>query len=421
MGKAIGGATGYASDAVNEERLWGRHMDMAKIGATAKGGVNREALTPEDAEARALFVTWGRELGFQCSIDDIGNIFVRRPGSDADAAPVVTGSHLDTQPNGGRFDGIFGVLAGLEALQAAEDAGIATRRPLDAVVWTNEEGSRFVPGCLGSECFVHPDRLDRLLAITDADGVVLADALAKATEKLPGIAHRPLGGEVAALVEAHIEQGPVLEDAGKTIGVVTGITGARRYVVDVRGENAHSGTTTRKRRKDAFVAAVAMINALHRVFHDPEDKVRFTIGRFAVEPNSPYVVPGRVSFTIDFRQPGADILERLGGQVETICQENSGPCAVTVEEINRVTPKKFDGLVPDTILSITRCLGYPHMHIFSGAGHDAQNFAAYCPTGMIFVPCEGGVSHSEVENATPSDLAAGARVLADVMVEIANR
>lgn len=414
-------AAGRAAARVDEARLWQRHMDMARIGATPKGGNNRQALGPEDAEARSLFVAWGRELGFDCETDPLGNIFVRRPGTDRDAPPVMTGSHLDTQPTGGRFDGIYGCLAGIEVLQAAEEAGVETRRPLEAVVWTNEEGSRFMPGCLGSTGFAQPARLGELLAIEDADGITVGAALADTLKRMPKLGARPLGIPVHAFVEIHIEQGPILEAAGKVIGVVTGIQGARRYRVEVTGEDAHSGTTPRSRRKDAFFAALDVIGALRPAFYDSEDVIRFTIGRMVVEPGSPFVVPGRVVFSIDFRHPDLATLERLGSRIEGICRANAGPCAVRVEEIVRVKPTKFEGLVPETAHAAVERLGYPYMHILSGAGHDAQNLAPLCPTGMIFVPCEGGRSHNEIENAKPSDLAAGARVLAETMVEIANR
>ena len=410
-----------AAAAVNERRLWQRHMEMAKIGETPKGGVNRQALTPEDVRARALLADWAAELGFECTMDEIGNMFVRRQGTERDATPVMTGSHIDTQPSGGRFDGIYGVLAGLETLQAVQDAGLATRRPLEAVVWTNEEGSRFMPGCMGSSVFAEPGLLEQMLCSEDMDGVTVTKALTELGVAMPAVRARPLGGEVAAFIEAHIEQGPELEATNNTIGVVTGIQGTRRFLIEVHGEDAHAGTTPRKRRKDALSAAVAMVAGLERLMYDEHDTVRFTVGRFVVSPNAPSVVPGHVAFTIDFRQPEQEVLTRLGDQVEAVCHANTEACAVGVSETSRTEPIKFEGLVPDTIDSVAKRLGMPHMHIFSGAGHDAQNLFKVCPTGMIFVPCEKGISHNEAENATSYDLAAGARVLAEVMVEIATR
>ncbi len=410
-----------AAAAVSEERLWNRHMEMAKIGATPKGGVNRQALSPEDAQARSLLVSWARELGFACAMDDIGSIYIRRPGTDADAAPVMTGSHTDSQPSGGRFDGIYGILAGLEALQAIEEAGIATRRPIEVVNWTNEEASRFGSGCMGSQVYTDPAKLDEMLAMKDLDGVSIAEALAETKAAMPEIAHRALKSPVAYFIEAHIEQGPELEATGNVIGVVTGIAGSRRFEIQVLGEDAHAGTTSRKRRKDAVRAATDMIRALFELMDDPDDTVRFTIGRFMVTPNALAVVPGHVLFTIDFRHAEEEVLTRLGDQIEAVCRRNAGPCKVTLTEIRRAPTKSFAGPVPDAILSVTERLGVPYMHIFSGAGHDARYMADHCETGMIFVPCEKGISHNEAENVKASDLAAGARVMADTLIALANR
>lgn len=409
------------ANAVSEERLWARHVEMARIGGTPKGGVNRLALTPQDIEARALLVRWARELGFGCAADPIGNMFFRREGTDAGAAPVMSGSHTDTQITGGRFDGIYGVLAAFEVLQAAEDIGIRTKRPMEMVVWTHEEGSRFPPGCMGSQVFADPAKLDQMLALKDPDGVTVAAALAEFQAALPDLDRRPFERPVDVFIEAHIEQGPVLEATGKTIGIVTGIQGTRRYTIEVSGEEAHAGTTPHAHRKDALFAAVDMIAALRGLMHDDEDKVRFTIGRLVVSPNGSAVVPAHVLFTIDFRYPDDGALARLGDQIGRICRENAGPCDVTVAETRRAPTDWFPNLVPDAILAAARRLDVPHMPIFSGAGHDARYVLARCPSGMIFVPCEKGISHTEAENAKPQDLAAGARVLAEAMVALANR
>jgi N-carbamoyl-L-amino-acid hydrolase len=412
---------GSAAAAVDERRLWARHLELARIGATPRGGVNRQALTPEDAEARRVFIGWGDKLGLRPGMDPIGNVLLRRPGTDVDALPVLTGSHLDTQPSGGRFDGIYGVLAGLEAVEAITEAGIRTRRPLEVAVWTNEEGCRFAPGCMGSRVFADPAQLDRMLSAKDLHGVTVAEALAAVRQALPDVPTRPLGIPVAAYVEAHIEQGPELEATGTAIGVVTGIQGRRRFLIEVHGEDAHAGTMPHRRRRDALSAAVQMVRGLERLMEDPEDVVRFTVGRFVVSPNAPSVVPGHVLFTIDFRHPEAGALAGLGDQVEGVCRENVGKCSVVVTEVSRTEPIAFQGVVPDNVLAVAERLGLSHRPIFSGAGHDAENLFAVCPTGMIFVPCRDGISHNEGEYAEPADLAAGARVLAEVLVEIANR
>jgi N-carbamoyl-L-amino-acid hydrolase len=407
--------------AVDEARLWRRHMDLARIGATGNGGVDRQALTPEDNEARRVMLRWAGELGLTCALDAAGNLFIRREGRDAAAAPVMTGSHLDTQPTGGRFDGIYGVLAGFEVLQAMSEQGIRTRRPIEVVVWCNEEGCRFVPACTGSRAFTEPAELPELLQARDLDGALLGDEIEALLTGLPELPRRELGREVAAFVEAHIEQGPLLEQSGKTIGVVTGIQGARDFRVEVRGEAAHAGTTPRRLRKDAVKAAAATIVALHEFMEseDEHDLLRFTIGQLVVAPNSPSVVPDLAAFTIDFRHPDDDVLRRLGDEVEAVCRRTSGPCAVTVEETRWRRPAVFESAIPDLIERTTGELGISCQRMPSGASHDAVYLNRVCRTGMIFVPCEGGVSHNEAENAAPGDLADGARVLGEVLLRLA--
>ncbi|MGE0718575.1 MAG: M20 family metallo-hydrolase [Alphaproteobacteria bacterium] len=412
---------GTAAAKVDEARLWQRHVDMAKLGGTPKGGVRRLALDGNDIRARALLADWARPYGWAVSMDDIGNLFIRRPGTDADAAPVLSGSHTDTQPSGGRFDGIYGVLAAFEAMEALEAAGVATRRPIETVVWTCEEGgARFPMGTMGSGVFVGRTTLEAALAVADYDGTTVRAAMEATWAGLPGIARRPIGFPIAGYVEAHIEQGPILEERGLPIGVVTGIQGSRRFRVEVEGADAHAGTTPRARRRDALSAAVAMVAALEALFHDdPSDTVRFTVGRFVVTPNAPAVVPGHVAFTIDFRHPDEAVLTRLGDQVEAICRANRKQCDVTVEQTSRGRPVQFVDRVPDAVEAAAKGLGLGNMRIFSGAGHDAGPLAAVAPSGMIFVPCEHGISHAEAENATPADLAAGARVLAESLAMLA--
>ena len=410
---------GKAQPLVDEARLWNRHVDMARFGATPLGGVNRQALTPEEIDGRRCLIGWAREIGFIVSMDVMGNLFIRRPGLDDSLPPVLTGSHIDTQPSGGRFDGIYGILAGLEALQAIDAVGIATRRPIEVVTWMNEEGSRFSPGCMGSLAFVDPTRSADLSAIKDLEGTTVADALAGLRRAFPDVAPRELGFVPAAFVEAHIEQGPRLENEHKTIGVVTGIPGTRRFVVEVHGENAHAGTTPRRRRRDALLAATRIVGGLDRLMRDPTDVVRFTIGRFIVSPGSPSVVPGHVLFSIDFRHPDDAVLQSRGDQVEAVCRKFAGKCNVTVQQVSRTKPVEFIGRVPEAIERAAQRLKLPYIQMPSGAGHDAQNLVKACPTGMIFVPCERGISHNEAENAQPHDLAAGASVLAATLVDLA--
>jgi beta-ureidopropionase / N-carbamoyl-L-amino-acid hydrolase len=406
---------------VDAARLWQRHVEMGEVGATPKGGVNRQALSPEDARARALLMSWAKARGFTAHVDAIGNLFIRREGSDPSARPILTGSHLDTQPTGGRYDGAYGVLAGFEVLEALEDGGMKTRRPIELAVWTNEEGSRFQPGAMGSAVFAGHNDLQTMLAVTDRAGVVLKDALAQILAAAPATPRAALGFPVDGYIEAHIEQGPVLEATGNTIGVVTMIQGARRFTVDVVGEEAHAGTTPRKVRKDALSAAVKIVAALEDLMRDNADIVRFTVGRFEVYPGSPNTVPGRVHFTIDFRNPAAKVIRELGDRVAVVAKANAKGCDVTVTDISYVDPCVFAKPVIDLVRDTAEALAIRHMDMPSGAGHDAMHMNALCPTGMIFVPCLRGVSHNESESATADDLAAGCRVLADALLAMANR
>lgn len=408
-----------ASARVDEERLWARLMDMATIGATPKGGVNRAALSAEDNRARRQLADWSAELGFETAIDAIGNLYVRRAGTNAGLPPIITGSHLDSQPTGGRFDGAYGVVGGFEALEAIERAGIETRHPIEVAAWTNEEGGRFQPGCMGSFVFIGEKSIADIATITDSAGIAVSTALAETLAGFDDLPNRALASPVAAYVEAHIEQGPRLEDTGNTIGVVTGIQGQRHFSVEIIGEEAHAGTTPIAIRKDALKAAMSMISALETIMADETDTVRFTVGRFEVFPCSPNVVPGRVFFTIDFRHPEEAVIARLTDQIEPICTANARGCDVDVRETVRNTPTSFD---PDIIAAVRQSaerLNLAHMDMPSGATHDALYLARVCPTGMIFVPCAGGVSHNEAESATASDLAAGVKVLADTLVNLA--
>jgi beta-ureidopropionase / N-carbamoyl-L-amino-acid hydrolase len=408
-----------AARAVDEGRLWGRLMALGQIGGTPKGGVNRQALSKEDAEARRRMVAWARDLGLSASGDDAGNLFLRLEGSDPAAAPVMTGSHLDSQPTGGKFDGAYGVLAGLEALEAIQAAGLRPQRSIEVVAWTNEEGSRFQPGAMGSAVFAGQMNLAEQLAVADSDGITAGEALRDFLAATPDLPRRPIGFPLAAYVEAHIEQGPRLEATGKPIGIVGGIQGLRWFAVEVLGEAAHAGTTPVSMRKDALKAAAAMVTALNEAMADAADTVRFTVGRFEVSPGSPNTVPARVFFTIDFRHPDAAVIERLTSRIEPICTEHAGGCTVKVTRTSNVPPTQFDPAVIDTVRRSADTLELPAMEMISGAGHDAMHLAEVCPTGMIFVPCEGGVSHNEAENARPRDLADGARVLAATLIDLA--
>jgi N-carbamoyl-L-amino-acid hydrolase len=405
---------------VDAARLWERHQRLARHGATPDGGVNRQALSAEEFAAWRELIGWAREAGLAACTDAAGNLFLRMEGTDAEAAPVLTGSHLDSQPSGGKFDGVFGVLAGLEAALAIRAAGVTLRRPLEVVAWMNEEGSRFVPGMMGSAAFTGAEALDAFLPVRDAAGVSVREGLAALREAFPDLPSSPLERSVAAYVEAHIEQGPMLEREGYTIGVVTGIQGKRTFRVTVRGEEAHAGTSAPRERKDALLAAVRMIAALDATLRKGDDVVKLTVGRLDVTPNAPSVVAGGAVFSIDLRHVDSAILRLLGDRVAGICADEAGPCSVDVVELTSAPSLAFPESMTRLVRESAKELGIPAIDIFSAAGHDARFLHAVCPTGMIFVPCKDGISHNPRESATPEDLAAGAQVLVNVLIKLAN-
>jgi len=406
---------------IDPDRLWRRQREMDGIGATTGGGVHRLALGEADIEAHRRLADWALARGWRVGLDDIGNMFLRREGSDPALPAVAAGSHTDSQPMGGRFDGMFGVLAALEALETIDDAGIETRHPLEVAVWNNEEGPRFTPACMGSATYAGGQPLDRMRAQTDADGTPMGACVDRLKAALPEAAHRPLGAPFAAFVEAHIEQGTTLEENGKVIGVVTGMQGYRRFRVEVTGEDAHSGTTPRARRKDAFVTATQMAVALHDAFLDEADTMRFTIGRFEVEPGGISVVPGKVRFVIDMRHPSAEALKTEGDRVAAICAAHRGPCEVAVDNYSSAEPMEFPEAIRARLETAAEARGYPQMCCYSGAGHDARHIARLNPAGMIFIPCWRGISHNEAESAEKDHCAAAAQVIADVLIELAGQ
>ena len=416
-----------ASSFVDGARLQVRLDTLARIGATARGGVDRPALSREDALAQAEMVRWGAALGLQAGRDAVGNFFLRLPGRDAAAAPVLSGSHLDSQPTGGRFDGVYGVVAAFEAVQALVAAGVVPRRSIDVVAWMNEEGSRFAPGMMGSAVFAGDRTLAKTEAAADADGVTVGAALRTVhaalarlqAEGLPAIAERALGGPVHAYVEAHIEQGPLLERLGIPVGVVTGIQGKHTWRIEVQGEAAHAGTATRAERKDALLAALAMVQAMTAAFHDAGDVTKFTVGRFEVLPNAPSVVPSRVVFSIDLRHPDTAALQRMADQVAPLCEAQRGPCAVAVHRLSSADSLAFPAAMQARIREAAQALGIATHDLPSAAGHDARYLHGVAPSAMVFVPCHLGITHNEAEYARPEDLLAGTRVLADVLQTLA--
>src|SRR5262245_20131089 len=349
--------------AVSEQRQWQRLMAMAELGVIPGNGVNRACLTELDRDARRLLIGWAGEIGATASIDAAANLWLRRNGTDTDAAPVVTGSHMDTQPNGGRFDGIYGVIAGLEAMTALHEAGAALRRPLEVVAWTNEEGGRFAPGCMGSMSWSGYRRVEDFADATDPDGIRFADALAAQLAAEADLPHRPLGNRPHAYVEAHIEQGPRLEAEGRDIGVVTGIQGSRFFTVTLTGDTAHAGTTPLALRRDAVQDMLRAITALNGLMHDPEDVLRFTVGRIVVEPNTSNSVANRASFTIDFRHPDKEVLLTRGDAIAGVVQAAVRNTDVTVHETFHVLPVAFAPLVIDTVERAASEQGSSHMRL----------------------------------------------------------
>jgi len=392
---------------------------MARHGGTPAGGVNRPAFSEADAQARRRLVDWAQDIGLTASSDAIGNLFLRREGSDGDLAPVMTGSHLDSQPTGGKFDGTYGVLAGLEALEAIARSGIETRHPLEVVVWVNEEGSRFQPGTMGSGIFTGEMDLAAVLKVVDATGIAVADALPHYLAATPGLPQHSSAYPPAAFLEAHIEQGPLLEAEGHSVGVVTHVQGLRWFAIEVTGEAAHAGTTPEALRRDAFMAAHDLVAALNERLHDPEDVLRFTIGRFEVSPGSPNTIPAKVFFTIDLRHPDNRVLTRLTKQIEEICAVGPRGCSVSCATTENQPATVFHDRVTACLGRWAAALQLAHSSMVSGAGHDAMHLARVCPSGMIFVPCQAGISHNEAESATAADLAAGARLLAAALVDLA--
>ncbi len=405
---------------VSERRQWDRLMQMARFGAIPGDGVNRACLTPLDREARRLLCAWAAEAGAFVSVDEAANLWLRRDGMDPAAAPVVTGSHMDTQPQGGRFDGIYGVIAGLEAVQAMQELNLRVRRPIEVVAWTNEEGGRFAPGCMGSMAWSGHTPLASFADARDPAGVRFAEALAEHLAAEADLPRRPLGAEPHAYLEPHIEQGPRLEREGVAIGVVTGIQGSRWFTVTLTGETAHAGTTPLRLRRDAVQGFVRAADALNQLMADPEDVLRFTIGRVTVRPNTSNSVGDRVEFAIDLRHPDAVILAGRGDAIEDTVKAAVGSAlGVAVRETFRAMPTEFPPLVVDAVEDAARAEGLPAMRMSSGAFHDAQFVAPICPAGMLFVPCRGGISHNPAEYASPEALAAGTRVLARALVGLA--
>jgi N-carbamoyl-L-amino-acid hydrolase len=404
---------------VNGERLWDSLMEMAKIGPGVAGGNCRLALTDFDREGRDLFVRWCKEAGCEITIDKMGNIFARRPGRNPDLAPVATGSHLDTQPTGGKFDGVFGVLAGLEVIRTLNDNGIETEAPIEATVWTNEEGSRFAPAMVASGVFAGVFELEYGHSRADADGHTMGEELDRIGylgDQEPGA--RPIG----TFFEAHIEQGPILEAEDKTIGVVTGAQGQRWYELTLTGAESHAGTTPMNRRRDALLGAARLVEAVNAIAMNHAPVAVTTVGMLEVSPNSRNTIPGSVFMAIDLRHPDDATLSQMEAELETALGRIAGELGLEsdLENIWYSPPVVFDPECVAAIRGAAGDAGFANRDIISGAGHDACYINRVAPTAMIFVPCKDGVSHNEAEDAKPADLAAGCNVLLYAMLDRAS-
>jgi N-carbamoyl-L-amino-acid hydrolase len=403
---------------ISGQRLWDTLCETAQFGAIpgTDRGMCRLTLSDEDIAVRRWFVAACEALNMRVTYDQVGTIYARREGSDPTLPPIAIGSHLDTQPTGGRFDGILGVLAGLELVRTLHDAGVVTRHPIEVIDWTNEEGARFAPAMVSSGVFAGVFSVDYALGQTDRDGVTLGDALARSGfvgDEVPG--HHPL----AAHFELHIEQGPVLENEGLEIGVVSGVQGIRWYDVTVKGQTCHAGTTPMALRRDALDAAARLaleIDAIGR--SDPGESLS-TIGLFQAYPGSRNTAPGEVRLTVDLRHPevmGLDRMEAALGQSMMALEQELG-VTITRTPVWSSPPVQFDPGVREAIARATQRLGFSHRTMLSGAGHDSVYTARVAPTGMIFIPCENGVSHNVAENITPEQAERGANVLLQAVLD----
>jgi N-carbamoyl-L-amino-acid hydrolase len=403
---------------INPERLWSTIMETAAFGRTEKGGLRRLTLGPEDRQVRDWFRAACEAAGCTVKVDELGTMYAIRPGRNMDLPPIGCGSHLDTQPTGGKFDGVLGTLAGLELIRALNDAGIETEAPIAVVNWTNEEGSRFAPAMMASAAYVGDFDPADILARRDAAGITVAEALDeigyRGPEKSGSV---PLG----AFVELHIEQGPILEAEGKTIGVVERGQGMIWYDGRVVGFESHAGTTPMPLRRDALCALSEIVLAAERIARDHGPSAVATIGQATIANPSRNVIPGEITFTLEFRDPQSETLDALNSEIRNAISEiaERRRVEITLEQIWRKEPVVFTPEIVEKVEAAAKALGLSHRRMISGAGHDACNLAKTIPTAMIFVPCKDGISHNELEDATPEDCAAGANVLLHTVLSLA--
>ena len=404
---------------IDGERLWATIMASAEIGATPGGGLNRLTLTDLDATMRKKFVGWCEEAGCTVEIDRLGNMFARRPGRDAQSAPVAVMSHLDSQPMGGRFDGVAGVMAGLEIIRALNDAGIVTERPIDLVNWTNEEGARFQPAMLGSGVFGGAFTLEEALASKDRAGVSVDQEL----QRLDLAGPLPVGARpFHAAFELHIEQGPVLEEANEDVAIVTGVQGMRWYHVRVRGSEAHCGATPMALRADAMRASAAIMTAAYRTAEQRQPPGVATVGFMEIRPNSPSIVPGEVLFSVDLSHPDKVALDAMEADLcRAVAEAGPGPVTATCDTIWDSPAVAFDPACVAALSDAAERCGCKWRTMLSGAGHDSVYVARVAPTAMLFIPCHKGISHNEAESIEPHHASVGAEVLLSAVLTAAGQ
>ncbi|WP_339891463.1 Zn-dependent hydrolase [uncultured Alteromonas sp.] len=404
---------------INGERLWSSLMEMASIGGTEKGGCNRQALTDLDKAGRDLFVKWCEEIGCIARVDQMGNLFLRREGTDNDLPPVLMGSHLDTQPTGGKFDGVYGVLGGLEVLRTLHENKIQTLHPIEVAVWTNEEGARFSPAMIGSGVWCGEFSLDYGLQRSDKNGLTISEEL-----KRIGYfgAHPCAPFPIKAAFELHIEQGPILESLQKPIGVVKGVQGMRWYDLVVHGQPVHAGPTPMDQRRDPVKAASHIIQQLYQLADEHAPQARATFGDINVSPGSRNTVPETLTLTVDLRHPDQDVLNKMDEKFRQISAQVCAECDVKFDILDEWDSPavEFNKQCIDAVRASVEAVGLPYEEMFSGAGHDSVYVSKVAPTSMIFIPCEKGISHNEAENATPEDITAGCQVLLGAVLKSAS-
>lgn len=403
---------------VNADRLWDSLMDMAKIGPGIAGGNNRQTLTDSDAEGRRLFQTWCDDAGLTMGVDTMGNMFMTRAGTDPDALPVYVGSHLDTQPTGGKYDGVLGVLAGLEVVRSLNDLGIETKHPIVVTNWTNEEGARFAPAMLASGVFAGVHTQDYAYGRKDPEGKTFGDEL----KRIGWVGDEAVGArKMHAYFEYHIEQGPILEAEKKEIGVVTHCQGLWWLEFTLTGREAHTGSTPMAMRVNAGLAMARILEMVQTVAMENQPGAVGGVGQVFFSPNSRNVLPGKVVFTVDIRSPDQKKLDGMRARIEAeapkICEALGVGCSV--EAVGHFDPVTFDPTLVATVRKAAEDLGYSHMNLISGAGHDACWAAKVAPATMIMCPCVGGLSHNEAEDISKEWAAAGADVLLHAVIETA--